>query len=87
MIKCQLSFCIVTEDLCTKDFISFLCEVDSCVKENAKSRAMEQYGSKLADITTQQLRAIEELEAKFVIAKLKLDQENIKLYEILCMWN
>lgn len=45
-----------------EEFVGFLRQVDTCVMENANERALERYGSKLVEITTQQLRANRDLE-------------------------
>ena len=41
----------------SEGFLEFLKEVDACVLENANEKALQQYGSKLIEVTTHQLRA------------------------------
>lgn len=67
----------------TEEFIGFLRAVDVCVKENANVKALERYGSKLVEITTQQVRANQELEVTFnslISSKLALTGDNIEVY-------
>lgn len=67
----------------TQDFIPFLREVDACITENANEKALERYGAKLVEITTQQLIANHELEDKFnffLNSKLNFSEENKKLH-------
>ena len=67
----------------TQDFVPFLREVDACITENANEKALERYGAKLVEITTQQLIANQELEDTFILfltSKLNLSEEDKKLY-------